>query len=351
MKQTKKRLALFLCLLLTVPTILGCLPMASLRAEAATDYPIYLNWIYGVSMGEYDSETGQFSRSFEIEAGQKASIADMVYFYQDTQKYLSDVRGEKYKSSKTSVATITSDGVLTAKKAGTTDLTVTYKGTTATCKVKVVKAGALGSTSSKSKALKKLAAKLDSYKTITSGNRYAASQLRGQIVSMSDAQNLSIYGFKVQNYSNTGKLVVPEMLRFSRFSDKIDKYAMANNPVGTVQAKWFQIKSVTSKKGSKTFTINLKSKVNATQIYAIKEYYSADDYITNDQTARFPIYLVDRKTGFRYHGWGVVKEKSDKITVTMDYLKLQSKKTYRLVAIETWDTTYGWTKGRSFSVK
>ena len=48
MKHMKKRLALFLCLLLTMPTILGCLPMASLKAEAADASSINLTWTGGI---------------------------------------------------------------------------------------------------------------------------------------------------------------------------------------------------------------------------------------------------------------------------------------------------------------
>ena len=103
MKHMKKRLALFLCLLLTMPTILGCLPMASLKAEAANVPSIYLRWAGGYKGGS-SPYPGVYA--FEVENGKEVLINKLVYFRREGSApyfydyiYMLQVAGESYKSS------------------------------------------------------------------------------------------------------------------------------------------------------------------------------------------------------------------------------------------------------------
>lgn len=361
MKRTTKRLAVFLSILLTAPAILGCLPKNTIKAEAAST--AYFSWIYEVK-SSYDAQTGTTKREFQAETGMKFNLGDMVYvYYSDKSIYLPEASGAKYASSNTKVASISSKGDVTVKAVGTTEFTITYKGATTKCTMTAVKSGKLGSEKSShvkaAKAAKTLCNKAGT--KITSKNRYAVSQARGKLdVILDKATNtLSDRGFlkeKVTSgsytyYTYTNKLSAPELLKTRNVNSKLEEYASKNNPVGTVSSKWFKISSISSKKNSKTFTINLKSKVTSTQIFAIKNSYSSDTYISDDGTARFSVKLRDTKTGHIYRGTVVAKKGSKKLKVTMDYLKLKSKK-YQLVGVETdYKTGKSWTKDKTFKVK
>lgn len=357
MKQMKKRLALFLCLLMTVPTILGCLPMASLKADAASvPTSTYIGWnipyVYNPA-----------GTSFEVEANKQVLVGRLVRYQISggTYKsgYLSQVKGVTYKSSNTAVASFDSKGKLTTKKAGTTNVTVTYKGKLLTCSVKVVKAGTHKASGSKYMKVKDLAQKLSSYTKVTADNRYKISELQGQL--MHAQENLvSAAGFKMEKakgnsyFSNTNKLILPELLEYDTelINSKIQEYTAKDNPVGTVASKCFKIKSISAKKNSRSFTITLKSKANATQIFKIKKYYSSDKVIKNDKRAVFPIYLKDTNTGYTYYGRAVATEKSNKITVSMDYHKLKAGTKYAVIGDLRWrGDTKGWTQGKAFTVK
>lgn len=355
MKKMKKRLALLLCMMLAIPAALGCLPMTSLRAEAAGG---------SFSMTPYDGK-------IEIEAGKKVPLAKLTVYREGySGRMLETVKDATYKSDNTAVAAVDSKGKVSAKKAGTAKITITYQDATTTYTIQVVKKGA--HKSAKYTKILDLAKKLDSYKNkkITASNRYLISQLNGQYENACD-DVVDGNGFEMKRKNGTlnytGKLVLPELMDLNAgvnaTDEKLHDYASKNNPVGTIPGKCFKIKSVSAKKNSKTFTIQLTSKVNATQIFAIKEYTNwlnnygskkGDTVIENDKTACFPIYLIDQKTGYQYRGLATAKEKSSQITVTMNYCKLKAKGKYQIVgSLRDSSGTYakGWTKGKTFTVK
>lgn len=269
--------------------------------------------------------------------------------------YMSQVAGESYKSSKPEVASISKDGKLKTKKTGTADITVTYKGASLTARVEVVKKGAHKATGAKYKKVLSLVKKLSGYKKVTAANQYEMRKLLTQVNDASD-NVVTIKGFKMEKNSASYKLVMPELLKYdiNASKEKIDDYVSENNPVGTNSSKFFKIKSVSVKKNSKNFTIRLKSKVNAAQIFAIKDSYHNDSIISGGKTAKFIILLKDVKTGYYYRGWATATEKSDQIKVSMDYCTLSAGKKYMLVGYEDWrrdqDPRKGWTKGKTVTV-
>lgn len=299
--------------------------------------------------------------AFEVENGKEVLINNLVYFDKAgsyDQIYMSQVAGESYKSSKPEVASISKDGKLKTKKTGTADITVTYKGASLTARVEVVKKGAHKATGAKYRKMLSLTKKLSGYKKVTVANQYEISRLLTQVYDISD-NVVSIDGFKKEknsfgNYETSYKLVMPELLKYdiNASKEKIDDYVSKNNPVGTNPSKYFKIKSVSVKKNSKNFTIRLKSKVNAAQIFAIKERYHNDSIISGGKTAKFRIFLKDVKTGYYYRGWATATEKSDQIKVSMDYYTLRAGQKYKL--LDLWVRgeipSNGWTKGRTVTV-
>lgn len=354
----KKRIAILLSLLLAIPTILGALPTNTLTAKAASQgsmEPVY----YQIAKYEYGANGYTRSFSLALEAGQKVDLSSMFY-YSNGSRYvrLDTVTGDTYKSKKTSVATISSKGILQAKAKGTTNITIKYKGITETCEVTVVKKNDFGLSAERS-ALSKAVKALDKAYggKITSKNRYKVLQAYKDyskkiqtyqaIDSSGFAKAKSEYGY----YSgSTNKLAVPEMLGLgNEVNQALATEAREKNPVGTVQSAMFKIKSVTAKAKSRSFTINIKKKVNDDALFALQYTYSEDDYIEKDDRAVFPITVEDTKTGYKYSGHGIAQKNSTKLTINMDYLKLVKGRKYRLIGLEQWDGPYGWTNGYTFT--
>lgn len=171
----KKRIAVFLCLLLTIPAIMGALPQAKLEAQAATT--VSVNW-QGISTGDNDEAV------FEISTKTAGFyMGDYLYAYSYGNNYknygsLSMNSGVKYKSSNTSVAAINSTtGLVSPKKSGSTKITISFKGVYNTCTLKVV--SNFGSGPAEYNSLKKCAnALIKGYgKKITTSSRYKVVNL------------------------------------------------------------------------------------------------------------------------------------------------------------------------------
>lgn len=364
MKKLKTRLALLLCILLTVPTIINALPMNTLKAEAADGF-VSLNWS-GVPM---DYSQSPFLANFTIEVGKTVELGDRVYFLERladgnyTNAYLSTVSKETYKVDKSSVASVSSAGKLTAKNTGKAVVTITYKNATTKCEVTVVKRNSLGASKSKYANLKKkLDAVIKAYNGgITSKNRYAVSEALDEYnVVRNSFEGINYYGFLREkqktdwgyNYSDTSKWVFPEMVQIQKINSEMYEVARNLNPIGTVSSKWFKIKSISAKRNSDTMTINLKKSVTKAQVFAIQYMYSNDDYRVSGKRATFRVIVKDTKTGYRYYGWAVAKVGSKKITLNMDYLDFKKGRTYQLIAYDKLDTQpYGWTGGKKIKIK
>lgn len=363
MNHFKKRVALFLCLVLVLPSVIGCLPSNTLIAQAAGSYTraIYCSFY---PMQTWDENEQTYTYSLELEAGQKVNMGALFYYHDSNGvcTYLSNLSSgkyaTKYTSSKTKVATINSTtGVLTAKAKGTTTITIKYKGVSATCKVKVVGKGAFGvAWKDKSKA-KSIIKEINSvYKgKLTASNLYKINQLLDKLQKHDYSCTSLSSGFVYDptNWYTTNKLAVPEWAEASNLSTKLYEYARSNNPIGTLPSAFFKIKSVSAKGNSRDLTINLKSKVDTADIFAIHYMDYGDDFKAASDRAVFNIILEDTKTGYRYYGRAIATKGSSKISVNMDYLKLVKNRKYKLMATDTWYDTaeYGWTKGFTFTAK
>lgn len=359
LKKLKTRLALLLCILLTMPTVISALPMATLQTVTAATSG-YFYWGSGPVSTIIDGVSGV---EMQVETGQKFHLGQMVYSSDTDYKYLSDVPGETYKSSNAGVVKVTAAGEVTAIKPGTAVIDIIYKGSIIKCKLIVAKKGAFGSNKPMYSKLKKQAQEVvKTYGTkVTAQNRYKISQALTEYYNLKNAVNISYNGFLTEEAkkdygytytTTTNKLIIPEMLQVQKVENQLYDYVNKNNPIGTVSSKWLKISSISAKKDSDTFTINLKKKISSTDIFAIKYYYSSDSYMETGKKAVYRIMLKDTKTGYDYYGNVVATEGSKKLTVTMDYLKLKKGRTYRLYATDKLtNQKYGWTAGKTIKVK
>lgn len=341
----KRRISVFLCLLLTVPAILGALPQAELEAQAAMT--TYMSW-NGLS-GGYDTEGPEIqvtkaTKNLYIGDFLSASVSgDNKYQY---YAHLSLNSGVKYKSSVTSVASINaSTGLVTPKKAGSTKVTITFKGVSKTCIIKVV--SSLGKVPSSYSALKKASNVLiKAYgKKITLSNRYKVVNARNQYLERRNGtfsgnintyygvESISNYDSSSYTYKNTNKAYMPELAHAGAINGKIIDYVKSVNPIGTGGAKLFKVSSV-SGKGSNV-KAKVSGKVTDNQIFGIKASVSTiwDTKIAKGNTAKFPLYLQDVKTGHKYYAIATVSKGKNVMSIKLQNAKLKKNTSYKLVGI------------------
>lgn len=274
----KKRLAIFLSIMLILPTIMQVLPMASTEVSAASTYT-YLN-------------SGIWSSPVVLEQGTKMEWGNYVSVMTEKNgKYTyasgKDVKA-KYKSSDASVATISNKGLITAKKVGTATITVTYKGKILSTNFEIVAKGSINKPAAATTLKKKAnAIKKGTPKTVTSSNIMKCLKLMNAYDAVVD-QNWDVISDngclreKVTiNYGNgytstytttTGKIAVPEAAYYRVLQNKINNYTSKCNPTSTRSSKTLKVKSVSA--NTKAITVKFKKKVDTDQIMAAK----ATDY-------------------------------------------------------------------------
>lgn len=146
MKKWKQRLVMLLCLALIVPTLSAAMPQ-QVQAYSRT----YVTWDNSISKYDRTVKFPSAAARIMVEQGQKFILSDYVKVstYKNgnsTSKTAYELKGYKYKSSKAKVAAISKKGVLTTKKTGTTQVTVTVPQRGArpmVCTIQVVKKGSL----------------------------------------------------------------------------------------------------------------------------------------------------------------------------------------------------------------
>lgn len=356
MRSIKQRISIFLCIFLVFPTILGCLPMTKLEAQAAT---VYYYWESEVS-NEYVN--GESIRTIKTEAGQTFNLGDYLNIGVNYNYTKANTRKDvTYTSSNTSVATVgRTSGKVTTVKTGATEITITCQGAITKCTVAVVNRGALG-ISKYADVTKSVNALVNAYGSgLKTSNQYKVSNLISKLDS-TISNRVTKNGFKYKKvsysggfyYSNTNELVVPSLNKVADIRSKLNTYVKSNNPIGTNASKAFKISSISAPRNSKKFTVTLNSKVTVKQIFAIKEFVSWDTYRVSANTAKFPVYVADKSSKQKYYGVATVTKGSKKLSVELYNLKLKKGKSYQL-----YGTQYGsgtmkntWTKAKTFKVK
>lgn len=348
MSKRKSWLSALLCAALAVALAFGLVPET---AEASNPEPTLETYVYWDNLGtphydpttqssyynEWDDATSTSSKvpvsnkpwNIRVEKGQSFYIGDYAtyYYYYDADidyddgwndkeisQSLSEISKTRYKSSKKKIASVEKKtGLVTAKKTGTTVITVKSKGQVLQCNLTVMPKKSLGSTQKVMKKYIKAINKCSKTfpKKVTAKNSYAAynsyATLRNKVETFNKKlfnTNQQLYGsswngildpddkYELKYYSSddypekNDDLVVPNMGRIDYMSNVLYNYrtkasgiALYTNKSGANSVKGnLQIKKISAKQTKKTVTVKLNKKVSAANIFGIKAYNAFMNY-------------------------------------------------------------------------
>lgn len=321
MSYLKRRLAVFLSVLVAFTTIFFVVPQEEVQAATA--------WIY--MPGGYASEV-------RVEKGAKdVYIGDYLTAYceQDYTNYglLSNNSGVKYSSSKKSVAAVdSSTGKLTAKKTGTTTISAKFKGRTYKFKLRVVSSlksvRESDDTYSEKDAAAKAFVKQYGSSKITTKNRYdkvkAYADYAGSGYAGGD-------GLKVIYESGKAAkcIYMPNEGRAVRLVEQLRNYNKTRNPFSTISSKCFKVKSISG--SGKTITINLKKAVSAEQMFGANVAAVRYGQDNNIDAKKVIAEMYVRDSNYKYYPATMTIEKgSKKLTIKLKDSKLKKGKKYYL---------------------
>ncbi len=313
----KVRLAVFLCILMVLPSIVSILPMTAQEVSAAES--LSMDWFYEMRSDE--------STSIKIEKGAKFYIGDYAYITDDdTMGTATMFSKAKYTSSKKNVASVSSKGLLTAKKTGSTVIKIKYKGKTISRKFQVVGKGTL-SKGSAAKGLQKAINKVKSSmpSKITKSNALKYIKIKKTYVSAAGnyASDITNGGFlyeeiKDGNYSYkkiSNSLAVPDAGRYHTLDYLLYKYSDKNSPTSTRSSKALKISSVSA--NTKQITIKLKKAVTAEHILAANIDNVYYNNTPNKTKANVYVYVYDKTAQEVYSAIGTLKKGSKTVTVKL----------------------------------
>lgn len=322
MGYLKRRIAIFLCMVLAFTTVFCVVPQE--QAQAASK--VLFSW----NFGNYNSSV----KEAEIELGaENLYIGDYVFAYTGGPDYkdygyLSINSGVTYKSSNKNVIAVDKNGKLTAKKTGTATITIKFKGTTGKCKLKVVNSLASARDNMTGYEAGKTACEefISAYGTgISNKNLY-------NVLKAYKNYKKSYTGAIYTQYNDskyTYQICNPIAGRAATVASVVWQYGEDRNPLSTRSGKCFKVKSITGK-GTKV-TITLKSKATQENLVGIQfagvgSYY--DEMVVNKtSTVKFPMFLIDKKGNYKTVT-ATIKKGSNKITVKTP--KLTKGQTYTL---------------------
>lgn len=342
----KKRLAVYLAVLMMLPAVVAALPMALTEVSAASNSSLYWNLPYNI-------------KEMKVEKGQDFYVGDYVNAYTYGAKAWSGTASQikaKYSSSKKAVATVNSKGYFQAKKTGTTTITVSYGGKKLSMKFTVVPAKSLeasGSVSNISNKAAAIAKKIPS--KITAKNGFQMLKLVTDFEAAINGQSaISNRGILRSNYSEGDKLIVPKAGRYLALKAMLTAFGTKNNPTSTRSAKVMKIKSVSAT--PKAITVKLQKKLDATQILAARILNSYQNTQTSGASkAYIHVNVYDTTKSHLYSGQAELKKGSSTLKITLQQysysdskpkaLTLQKGHTYQL------ESKPYWTKGKTVKVK
>lgn len=358
MKSTMKtRLAVFLSILLILPAIVAVLPMTSVDVSAAGN--VSMSWIWQFSNTK--------NEPMQVEKGQKFYVGDYADVYvssDDDYGYLiASMVNATYTSSNKSVATVNKDGYMTAKKTGTTTITIKYKGKKLSAKFKIVPAGTFGNEDAIA-GLKSAADKVakNVVSKVTTKNGFSLCKVKADYEAyVSDVSDVldskgmlkedikSTYTVGGKTYTSTykgvkNKLAVPQAGRYQYLSSLLFAYGWEHSPTSTVPSKMMKIKSISATKN--TITVKIKKKLTAEQILGARAYDSyMNKEVKDKKTAYSSEAIYDTKNMHIGYVKVQMKKGSNTLKLTPQNVKLTKGKKYRL------GSKYSWGKGKTFVVK
>lgn len=318
-------------------------------------------------MNWYDGST---ETTISVEAGNKFYIGDYAMILYGTTSSTASLVKASYQSTVKKVASVNGKGYLNAKKAGTTDIKISYKGKKIICHLTVEKKGAFGL--KKNVAVNKLKS---AAKTLAKGLPGKLSAAKGfslkkkidkflvQYNSYS-LKKLSYDGFlyekdrpapsTVAEYDRSEKLAVPEAGRYLTAESLLRQFKQKNDPTSKKSSKTMQIASASASSKSNRITIKLKKKIDANQILAAQLAYPKDNSTINSKTkANLMMTIYDRTAGKYYKGELTLKKGSKQFTVKPVVYTYGKYESVNLVKGHVYqlESTLTWANGKKVTAK
>lgn len=330
MKNRKKYIMSFVCMLLTLVMAVSVFPV---ETKAATKIEITNKDLLE------ESEVWIYKGAKKLYFGDYIKVTVDGNYYELGYGYLTKNGGATFTSNKPSVAEIDKKtGKITAKKKGTATITTKYKGYTLKVKVRVVetKDEIIEHCSEEVQGLfpeleqrtKVFFQHVDARPKINNSNRYTILSTCNSDGFADIPSEDGCIGYEW--YDGIYYIYSPEAMRAHIIAEQMDDYVDTMDPFFSSNKNGFRIKSVSGKGGSRKVTMKLNGKVTDDQMFGLKAHNGWDTEVRDSKTQSFPIEIKNMKNKHRYYAIATAKKGSDTITIDTRNLKLEKGITYQV---------------------
>jgi hypothetical protein len=350
MKMLKRRIAIFLCMLMAITTVTAYLPAAQETAEAKS-------WTYelGGSYNGFSTEhtkLSQFSEFFVVEEGNnELYLRNAICGWRYTDGYNnyeyfngSELSGVKYVSKNKDILTVNEKtGKINAKKTGTALVKITWKKQTLYGAIKVISSSDMKTFKTANKTVISYAKKILKAcgSKLTTAGALKAQKLRLQMWKESSGDFVISQSVPTPNdnggYDYYDGSMVYSMDAFNAQVklQEVDSYLGKRDPFTTTGKYRFKISSLSG--SGKTVTATLSKAVTKDQM-AGAQYDSWELSKISGSSYSFDIYLRDTKTNKFITATATIKTGSKKMTIKCK----KSLKKDRKYEVMKWDySDYG----------
>lgn len=364
----KKRIAVFLCILLTLPTLLQSIPGLTLEANAANMVTHIGSALPSATYSTVGNDYNSTATSrLTLEVGQELDMSTFCsYTSYGGSTYVSkdfyEVKDESYSSSKKSVASVSKNGLITAKKEGEAVITLKYKKLKIKLNIEVV-----GKNYTNNKKLTALNKRIDTLwkkygtKKITSKN---VISIYNEIISIDKAADKVTKNLKLakNSYFTTTSTVAENYFilkdgtyriftnyrYLTSLSGKINNCLLnkKNSILATVSTKNLTAKSVTAT--SKKVTVTFNKKITAVQLLSAGDDFSAVINNSKGRKIYYDVYTGNGVNAFNFAqkgtkvtGGSVNIKPGDKST-TVKLKKTLAPGNYYIVFYYKYNNKYNW---------
>lgn len=276
-----------------------------------------------------DWYNGGTETEIAVEAGEKFFIGDFVRIYSTGTVSTASLGKASYRSQNKKVAAVNGKGLLNAKKAGTSDITVTCQGKSLICHLTVEKKKTFEQTRSV-KELKEAAKKLAKGmpKKINAAKGFGLKQKKADYMEVYNgtAKELSYDGFLYEekrparnqaDFKRSARLAVPQAGRFLTADALLQQFMITNNPVSLDSKKTMRIASAAANSKTGKITIKLKNKLSAEQILAAQLAFPKENVTEGKAKANITMTVYDETANQFYRGSLALKKGSRQLTVEL----------------------------------
>ena len=350
MKMIKKRIAVFLCMLMAITTVAAYVPAAQETAQAASDWNYSLWGSYGFT--SYYTKLSELPDRLVVAKGTKDFyVRDILSGYKyNSVTYESvdytgaELKDVKYESKNPDIVSIDKKtGKINAKKKGTALIKVTWHGIKMYGAIKVVGASTMDSYKKENKDLisasKKLIKIYDG--KVTSKNALELFKKKREMDEKGYYSYVaSEYFYDESTYYSHSEYYIysTDAFKVTVISNQIYSYFNNINPFSTKSSNCFKISSISGK--GKDVTATLSKAVTDSQMTGAQYSYSwSDSSVLGKKSLTFDIYIRDTKTNDIISAKATIKTGSKDIKIKSDKSLTKGRK-YELIQYEWYDEYY-----------